>query len=97
MRQIEQLNEKRGQDQIILTIYEEQGRYTFALQCAVSRIIRAFYPHQIKDPYATPAQAKQAAIALLHSWTARTPAAKARLKEFGITFCDTQLEFNFEN
>ena len=97
MTLVEKKEERHGKDIIVLTIYAlEDGSFTFSLQCAVAGIIRASYPHQLPDKYASPASAKTAALTLLKTWTAQSRTAKARLKEFGITFCDTQLEFNFD-
>ena len=93
----EKKEERHGKDIIVLTIYAlEDGSFTFSLQCAVAGIIRAAYPHQLPDKYASSVSAKTAALTLLKTWTTQSRTAKARLKEFGITFCDTQLEFNFD-
>ena len=97
MTLVEKKEERHGKDILVLTIYAlEDGNFTFSLQCAVAGIIRATYPHQLPDKYASPASAKTTALALLKTWTTQSRTAKARLKEFGVTFCDTQLEFNFD-
>ena len=94
----EKKEERHGKDIIVLTIYAlEDGSFTFSLQCAVAGIIRAAYPHHLPDKYASPASAKSAALALLKNWAAQSRTAKARLKEFGITSCDTQLAFNSDS
>ena len=97
MTLVEKKEERHGKDIIVLTIYAlEDGSFTFSLQCAVAGIIRATYPHQLPDKYASPASSKTAALTLLKNWAAQSRTAKTRLKDFGITFCDTQLEFNFD-
>ena len=96
MQEIERICEKHGKDEIILTVYgTEDGRFTYSLQCAVSRIIRAVFPHQISEIYSTPTEAKRAAIDTLFSWTKSSRAAKEHLKTFNITACPCQLEFDF--
>lgn len=91
MQQIERINEKHGKDEIILTVYgTEDGRFTFSLQCAVSRVIRAVYPHQLPDSFDTPTLAKRAAVDTLCSWTQFSRAAKKHLKSFDIFLCPYQ-------
>lgn len=95
MKEVEKIEEKRGKNVIRLSIYEkEDGTFTFSLQCAVSKIIRAAYPHQL-PPYPTATAAKTAAVEKLTAWTSQSPAAKQALATFDINFCTTQLEFDF--
>lgn len=94
----EKKEERHGKDIIVLTIYAlEDGNFTFSLQCAVAGIIRAAYPHQLPDKYASPASAKTAALTLLKTWTTQSRTAKDRLAAFNIPTCTTQLEFNFDD
>lgn len=96
MQEIERICEIHGKDEIILTVYgTEDGRFTYSLQCAVSRIIRAVFPHQVSDSFASPAQAKRAAIDTLCSWLKDSRTAKEHLKSFDIPSCPYQLEFDF--
>ena len=77
MLQIERINEKHGKDEVILTIYgTEDGRFTYSLQCAVSRVIRAVYPHQLPDSFDSPTLAKLDAVNTLYDWTKFSRAAK---------------------
>lgn len=92
MRQIERIFEKHGKNEIILTVYgTEDGRFTFSLQCAVSRVIRAIYPHQLPDSFDSPTSAKRAAVDMICSWTQFSRAAKAQLKSFDFLSCPYQL------
>ena len=92
MLQIEQINEKHGKDEVNLTIYgTEDGRFTFSLQCAVSRVIRAVYPHQLPDSFDSPTLAKRAAVDTLCSWTQFSRTAKEHLKSFDFFLCPYQL------
>ena len=97
MTLVEKKEERHGKDIIVLTIYAlEDGSFTFSLQCAIAGIIRAMFPHQIKETYPTPVQAKKAAISTLASWSTQNHTAKEHLTAFGITSCCTQLEFDFD-
>lgn len=92
MLQVERINEKHGKDEIILTVYgTEDGKYTYSLQCAVSRVIRAVYPHQLPDSFDSPTLAKRAAVDTLCSWTQFSRAAKEHLKSFDFFSCPYQL------
>lgn len=96
MLQVERIDEKHGKDEIILTVYgTEDGRFTYSLQCAVSRIIRAVYPHQLPESFASPPLAKRDAVDTLYGWLKPSRAAKKRLKSFDIPSCPFQLEFDF--
>lgn len=96
MQEIERICEKHGKDEIILTVYgTEDGRFTYSLQCAVSRIIRAVYPHQISESFASQVQAKRAAVDTLYAWIKPSRAAKEHLRSFDITASPYQLEFDF--
>lgn len=96
MLQVERIDEKHGKDEIILTVYgTEDGRFTYSLQCRVSRIIRAIFPHQIQDNFLTSAKAKAAAIETLSAWIKPSRAAKEHLRSFDITASPYQLEFDF--
>lgn len=86
MTQIERIDEKHGKNEIILTIFEtDAGRFTYSLQCSVSRVIRSIYPHQIEETYHTDQTAKIAAVDTLFAWTKRSRAANEQLKAFDIT------------
>lgn len=92
MLQVERIYEKHGKDEIILTVYgTEDGRFTFSLQCAVSRVIRAVYPHQLPDSFDSPSLAKRAAVDTLCSWTKFSRTAKEHLKFFDFFSCPYQL------
>lgn len=96
MQEIERICEKHGKDEVILTVYAtEGGQFTYSLQCAVSRIIRAVFPHQVSDSFASPAQAKRDAVDTLYAWIKTSRAAKEHLRSFGIIDCPYQLEFDF--
>ena len=83
MLQVERINEKHGKDEVILTIYgTEDGKFTYSLQCAVSRVIRALYPHQLSETFDSPTLAKLAAVNTLNDWTKFSRAAKKKLKSF---------------
>lgn len=98
MTQVERIDEKHGKDEIILTVYgTEDGRFTYSLQCAVSRIIRAVYPHQISESFASQVQTKRAAVDTLYAWIKPSRTAKDHLKSFDIPSCPYQLEFDFES
>ncbi len=92
MLQLERINEKHGIDEIILTVYgTEDGKFTFSLQCAVSRVIRAIYPHQLSETFDSPTLAKLAAVNTLNDWTKFSRAAKKKLKSFTIRSCPYQM------
>lgn len=94
---IERIDEKRGKDEIILTVYQthaDSEEYTYSLQARIAAIIRAIFPHQIRSTYPTPTAAKRAAIETLCQW-AKGRAAKERLALFDITASPYQLEFDF--
>lgn len=92
MLQVEQINEKHGKDEVNLTVYvTEDGRFTYSLQCAVSRVIRALYPHQFSETFESPTLAKLAAVNTLYDWTKFSRAAKEKLKTFNIRSCPYQL------
>jgi hypothetical protein len=92
MRQIERIFEKHGKNEITLTVYgTEDGRFTFSLQCAVSRVIRAIYPHQLPDSFDSPILAKRAAVDMICSWTQFSRTAKEQLKSFDFLSCPYQL------
>lgn len=96
MQEIERICEKHGKDEIILTVYgTEDGRFTYSLQCAVSRIIRAVYPHQISESFASQVQAKRDAVDTLYAWIKPSRTAKEHLRSFDITTSPYQLEFDF--
>ena len=96
MQEIERICEKHGKDEVILTVYAtEGGQFTYSLQCHVSRIIRAIFPHQIQEHFLTSAKAKAAAVETLSAWIKTSRAAKKRLKSFDIPSCPCQLEFDF--
>ena len=96
MQEIDRIFEKHGKDEVILTIYGmEGGGFTYSLQCRMSLIIRAIYPHQIMQSYETISKAKRSAIDMLFSWTKGSRAAKEHLRSFGIIDCPYQLEFDF--
>ena len=92
MQKIERIFEKHGKNEITLTVYgTEDGRFTFSLQCAVSRVIRAVFPHQLPDSFDSPTLAKRAAVDTLCSWTKFSRAAKEHLKSFDFFSCPYQL------
>ena len=92
MLQVERINEKHGKDEVILTIYgTEDGKFTYSLQCAVSRVIRALYPHQLSETFDSPTLAKLAAVNTLNDWTKFSRAAKKKLKSFTIRSCPYQM------
>lgn len=94
--EIERIDEKHGKDEVILTVYAtEGGQFTYSLQCRVSRIIRAVFPHQIQDNFLTSAKAKAAAVETLCAWIKPSRAAKEHLRSFDITASPYQLEFDF--
>ena len=96
MQEVERICEKHGKDEVILTVYAtEGGLFTYSLQCRVSRIISAVFPHQIQDNFLTSAKAKAAAVETLRDWIKTSRAAKEHLRLFDITTCPYQLEFNF--
>lgn len=96
MEEIERTNEKHGKDEVIITVYRtDNENFTYSLQCVAGSFIRAVFPHQIKETYPTPVQAKKAAISTLASWSTQNRTAKEHLTAFGITSCCTQLEFDF--
>ena len=96
MKEVDRICEKHGKDQIILIVYSaENGGYTFSLQCCISSIIRAVFPHQIGRTYSTSAAAKRAAVETLDTWTKSSRSARKRLDAFDITLCPYQLEFCF--
>lgn len=96
MQEIERICEKHGKDEVILTVYAtEGGQFTYSLQCHVSRIIRAIFPHQIQEHFLTSAKAKAAAVETLSAWIKTSRAAKEHLRSFGIIDCSYQLEFDF--
>lgn len=92
MTQIEQTHEKRGKNEIILTVYQtDVTAYTYAIQCHLCRFVRAVYPHQIAATYPSPRAAKQAAVATLRSWTQKSRASREHLRGFDLLNVD-QLE-----
>ncbi len=98
MQEIERICEKHGKDEVILTVYAtEGGQFTYSLQCRVSRIIRAVFPHQIQDSFLTSAKAKAHAVETLYAWIKPSRAAKEHLRLFDITASPYQLEFDFES
>lgn len=91
---IERQNEKRGKNQIILTIYRtraDASEYTYSIQCHLNRFVRAVFPHQIAATYPSPRAAKYAAVATLRQWTKQSHAAKEHLATFDLLSVD-QLE-----
>lgn len=96
MTEIERISEKHGNDEIILTVYRtEEGGFTYSLQCAVSRIIRAVFPHQMSETYPSARAAKVAAVETLSAWTKSSRAAKEHMKSFDIILSPYQLELDF--
>ena len=92
----EQIDEKHGKDEVVLTVYRsEDNNFTYSLQCHVSRIIRAIFPHQLTEVYSSPQKAKRAAIDTLFDWIKQSRTAKEHLRTFCITDCPYQLEFAF--
>ena len=90
----ERRHEKRGKDEIILTVYRAAGGYTYSIQCRLGRFVRSAFPHHQAEEFATPRDAKRAAAAKLRQWTQRSRAAKNRLRDFDLMVPD-QLEFEF--
>lgn len=89
----ERRHEKRGKDEIILTVYRASGGYTYSIQCRLGRFVRSAFPHK-SEVFATPRDAKRAAVATVRQWTRKSRATKERLHGFGLMMPD-QLEFEF--
>lgn len=89
----ERRHEKRGKDEIILTVYRAEGGYTYSIQCRLGRFVRSAFPHKAEE-FATPLDAKRAAATTLRQWTQRSRAAKERLRGFDL-IVPNQIEFDF--
>lgn len=90
----ERRHEKRGKDEIILTVYRAAGGFTYSIQCRLGRFVRSTFPHNAEE-FATPRDAKRAAAATLRQWTRKSRAAKKRLLDFDLLSID-QIEMEFE-
>lgn len=89
----ERRHEKRGKDEIILTVYRASCGYAYSIQCRLGRFVRSTFPHKA-EVFATPRDAKRAAAATLRQWTQRSRATKKRLLVFDLLSID-QMEFEF--
>lgn len=89
----ERRHEKRGKDEIIITVYREAGGYTYSIQCRLGRFVRSAFPHHAEE-FATPRDAERAATTTLRQWTQRSRAAKEHLRCFDL-MVPNQLEFEF--
>lgn len=90
----ERRHEKRGKDEIILTVYRAPGGYyTYSIQCRLGRFVRSAFPHNAEE-FATTRDAKRAAAATLRQWTRKSRATKKRLLVFDLLSID-QIEFEF--
>lgn len=90
------LHEKRGKDEIIITTYAlpDGDSYTYSIQCRVGRLVRAVFPPQIARTFATPLEAKRAAVAKIRQWTNHSRSLNARLRCFTLLTVE-QREFDF--
>lgn len=88
MNEIEKRDEVHGKNQIILTVFQVENGFSFSVQCKVSRIIRSIFPHQIKEIYKSPLDAKHAAFELLLSWVKHSRTARQQLFCFDLVNVD---------
>lgn len=92
---VETRQERHGRDEIIITTYALQDEgYSYSVQCRIGRLVRAVFPPQIARTFATPLEAKRAAVAELRQWTSHSRSLNARLRCFSLLAVE-QREFDF--
>lgn len=94
LRAVETRRETHGRDEIILTVYESAGAYSYSVQCRLGRLVRAVFPPQVARTFDTPLEAKRAAASELRRWTSHSRALNARLRRFALLAVE-QREFDF--
>lgn len=76
--------ESRFGSQIIITVYERDGKFVYSVNCRLGRFVRSSYPHQNNGEFATVMDARVAAAQLVRSWARTGGASKKLLAQFDL-------------